>query len=214
LTLLIEDIDRACRLADDQKDKIYLTGQGDIKRVFDAFEKAKERFRALNNDPQLLQQLVPDTQPVRSAVQGGGVFSHDSLVFKSMRHTLTADQMAKYDSVTRERQAFQHRATIQRVLAMIEQMAPLRVEQRRALSDLLVKETKPVAKASQYDVYLAIVQVGRLPEQKVKPLLDASQWKMLTQLVEQYREIEPALRQEGLIPNDDPAPVPPAKPGR
>jgi len=46
LTLHLEAIDRICRLTDEQKKKLELVGRGDIKRVYDNFEKAKFRFNS------------------------------------------------------------------------------------------------------------------------------------------------------------------------
>jgi hypothetical protein len=131
------------------------------------------------------------------------VFNDDSLLHKSLRNTLTGEQFTRYDTVVRERGASQHRANIERVVTMIEQNTPLRDAQRREFITLLTNETKPARTQSQYDFYLIALQIGRLPEAKLKPLFDDTQWKAVTEFLNRYKGIEPALRQNGVIVDDD-----------
>src|SRR5439155_14939241 len=125
LTLQLDEIDRACRLTDAQKNKLHLAGRGDMKRIFDTYEAAKRKFNALGNDVQRIQEVMPDVAPVQKAMQGG-LSTTDSLLHKSLRHTLTAEQLAKYDAVLAERRAFRHRTNIERAVPMLEPGAPMR----------------------------------------------------------------------------------------
>jgi hypothetical protein len=203
LAVKINEIDGACKLTDQQAKKLRLAGRGDIKRFFDGYEKVKQKFRSLNNDVQRLQDVMPDINPLRASLQAG-LFDNDSLLTKSLRNTLTAEQFERYDAVVRERRAYRHRATVERAVAMIEQQgAPLRAAQRRDLITLLMNETRPSRAPGQYDFYLVMIQLGRLPEEKMKPLLSETQWKVLTRLVDRYRQVEPALRQQGLLADED-----------
>jgi hypothetical protein len=202
LTLQVEEIDRACQLSDVQKQKVGLMGHGDLKRVFDAFDNAKHRFHLLDNDMNRLQEVMPDIRPVQSSVQNG-LFNDDSLLIKSLRHVLTAEQAAKYDAVAKERRAYRHRARIELAVGVLEQALPLRDAQRRDLIDLLIKETKPTRTTGMYDFYLVMYQLGRLPEDKIKPLFSAAEWKVVDRLLAQYKAVVPNLRQNGLIGDDD-----------
>ena len=103
LTLHLEEMDRACQLSVAQKQKLRLIGHGDIKRIFDAFDIVKRRFNSFENDMNWLQEVMPDLTPVQTSVQSGP-FDADSLLMKSFRHVLTADQAAKYEAVSRERE--------------------------------------------------------------------------------------------------------------
>jgi hypothetical protein len=207
LTLHVEDIDRACQLSDAQKNKLQLMGRGDIKRVFDTYEKAKHRFNLLNNDVQRLQEVMQDVTPLRLTAQTG-LFDGDSLLAKALRNTLTPDQLARYDAAAKERRAFRHRAQIELAVDMIEQAMPLRDARRRELVALLTSETKPTRASGQYEFYLVMYQIGRIPEEKIKPLLTDPQWKVLNRLVAQYQGVVPNLRQNGLLPDDDGADAP------
>jgi hypothetical protein len=200
LTLLVEDIDRACRLTAEQKNKVRLTGRGDIKRFFDGFEKVKEQFRSANNDISRLQELQSEIDVFQVVLQTS-LFQDDSLVSKSMRHALTEEQSTRYDSLVQERRTAEKRAIVQQVVTFIERGSPLRFDSRLELTDLLTKETKPPRKPSQYDVYVVTYQIGRWPDEKLRPLLDDNQRRALKQLAERSQMLEPTMRQQGLIPD-------------
>jgi hypothetical protein len=117
-----------------------------------------------------------------------------------LHHVLTADQAAKYDVVAKDRRAYRHRARIELAVGMLEQGLPLRDAQRRGLIDLLVKETKPSRTTNgTYDFYLMMYHIGRLPEEKIKPLFSAAEWKILDRQLAQYKGIVPNLRANGML---------------
>jgi hypothetical protein len=209
LTLQVEEIDRACGLTDAQKQKVQLTGRGDIARFFSRYEELRQKFLRLNPDQErFMQEMWQEIRPLQMTLQTG-LFQDDSLLFKSLHHTLTPEQLPRYEAVARERRQLYHRANVELAVAMIEQTMPLRDAQRRGLIDLLVKETRPARKSGIYDFYVAVLQLGRMPEEKLKPLFDAAQWKAVRRLVEQYRGVEPFLRQNGLMPDEDDEPAAP-----
>jgi hypothetical protein len=207
----VDEIERTCELTLTQVRKLRLMGRGDIKRFFDAYETVKARFKSFGNDVNRLQEIQADLAPLRLAMQGGP-FHEDSLLYKSLRNTLTDEQFAKYDAMTRERRAFRHRANIELAVTMLEQAMPLRDGQRRELIALLEKETKPSRKASQYESYLILYQVGRLPDAKFKALLSDTQKVVLDRQLAQYAALIPNLRQSGLVSDEDLAEPPPAGP--
>jgi hypothetical protein len=201
LALQVEDLDRACKLTAAQKQKLLLMGRGDIKRFFDRYETLKQRFHGVKHDQQRLQQVWQDARPLQIAVQAG--FFHDeSLLHKALHRTLDAEQTARYDALLRERQAFRHRANIELTVTVLEQAMPLRDAQRRAFIEFLLKETKPPRRSGQYEFYVSMYQLGRLPEEKVKPLFNDAQWKVVSRMRDQYKGIEEFLKQHGLLPDE------------
>jgi hypothetical protein len=209
LMLVVEEIDRACQLTDAQKAKLRLAGRGDVKRVFDRFERARDKFRALGNDAARLQDVAPDVTRVQFAVNGG-VISEHTLLMKSLAHTLTPEQLARYEAVTRQRRAIRHRANVLHVVAGLEQVVPLVEARRQKLIDVLMKETRPLRMASQYEYYLVLIQVARLPEAKLKPLFSEPQWHLLSQQLRQALELEQYFKQQGLLDDDRDAAEQPA----
>jgi WD40 repeat protein len=104
LTIQIERIDQAYGLTEAQKQKLRLAGRGDIKRFFDRYESVKQKFQLIEQDAQKLQAIWQDVQPLQAAVSD--LFQGDSLLFKSLPNTLTAEQLARYEALARERRAF------------------------------------------------------------------------------------------------------------
>ncbi len=94
LKLRIDEIDRHCCLSEEQKQKLQLMGCGDMKQIFDSFEKAKHQFNLLNNDVQKLNEIMPLVQSIQLAQRK--LLQDESLFAKSLRHTLTQEQFARY----------------------------------------------------------------------------------------------------------------------
>jgi hypothetical protein len=198
LTSLVLDIDRTCKLTTVQKDRIRLMGRGDIKRAFDGFDTAKAQLRSASaNDPGRLELAFQDVGSLRTALQTS-LFQDDSLAVKSLRHTLTEEQFARYDTARQEQQTGKLRGLVQQVMVNIERNAPMSFDRRREVIDLLMRETKPPRSGGQYDFYAIIYQISRLPDEKLRPLLNDIQWGNL----QQYTDRAQMLRQQGLIPDE------------
>jgi hypothetical protein len=205
LKLQVDEIDHTCRLSDAQKQKLHLMGRGDVKQVFDAYDRAKHRFTLLANDRSRIGEVIPDTRIVATALQEG-IFTDDSLLMKSLPHVLAPEQAAKYDAVAKDRRALRHRTRIEFGVGMLEEAVPLRDRQRHRLIELLEKETKPARMVSSgwYDYYLLLYHLERLQE-KVKPLFTDAEWKLVTGQIREYRGVVPNLRANGLMGEDDEA---------
>lgn len=192
-------IDRMCNLTDAQKEKLQLAGRGDIKRFFDRYETVKRKYQSIEPDMQNLQQ---DTRLLQMALQGG-LFQEDSLLLKALPNTLTGEQFARYDAVARERRASRHRATVEQAVAMLHQSVPLRDAQWRQLITLMANETKPSRTSGPYDAYVVLWQLGRLPEERLKPLFSEAQWKRVNAQLARYQQMEPMLKQSGQLLDED-----------
>lgn len=201
MALHVDDIDRGCKLTEAQKRKLQLMGRGDIKRFFDRCDKIKQKFQGVRQEDDKFNQIWQEINPLQMTLQSG-LFNDESLFYKSVRHTLSGEQIPQYEAHAAERRAFRHRANVEVTIAIIEQNIPLGEEQRRALIALVANDTKPARKSSDYDMNLIMFQMGRLPEEKLKGLLDKTQWKVVNQLLAQYKGWEQIFRQQGLWPDD------------
>src|SRR5438034_7694 len=74
-----------------------------------------------------------------------------------------------------ERRKTRHQAKVRLFVAILEQSCPLKSSQRDALVDVLLKETRPALRSSEYDWYVVVVQAGKIPDDKLKPTLDKAQ---------------------------------------
>jgi len=213
LTMGIIEIERACKLTDSQKQKLRLAGRGDIKRFFDRYEDVKQKAEASEQDEQKGQEIWQDINSLQTTLMAG-IFGEHSLLIKSLPNTLTREQFTRYDVRSRERRAERHRECAERALATLkrafeitvarlERNIVLREEQREKLLALMIHETKPSPKAGPYDTQVILVQLGRLPEEKLKRLFDEDQWPIMSQQLAGYQQLEPMLKQAGLMPGAD-----------
>jgi hypothetical protein len=209
LLLNIQNIDRVCKLTEAQKKKMQLAGRGDIKRFYDHYEVVKQKFHRLkpkqqddNNWQEHWNELWQDINPLQTKFQSG-LFHEDSLLHKSLRHTLTAEQLPRYQAQAEERRRFHHRASIELAVNSFEQSMPLRDAQRQELIALLLKELKPSSKSNRIEVYIVTVRMSLLPEEKLKPVFDRTQWKMVRAQLANYKGQEQWLKQSGQWPEDD-----------
>jgi hypothetical protein len=124
---------------------------------------------------------------------------------------LTSDQTERFDSADRERRRFRYQAVVATLVTKLDEDLALRAGQRRELGQLLLAETRPPSNFGQYDQFVVMAQMARIPEDKLQPLFDAPQWKLLKQQFDQARGLEPFLKANGFHP--DAAPRAAARPG-
>ena len=124
----------------------------------------------------------------------------NSIFTKTLARTLTAEQAAKYEEVTREKKMFRHRAKIALVIATLDNSLGMTAEQRRKLEKTLVDETRPPRENSQYDFYVILYQAAMLPEERIKPIFDDTQWKSLAPYFNQAKRMADFMKNGGYLP--------------
>jgi hypothetical protein len=143
-----------------------------------------------------------------------GIFHDDSLLIKSLPNTLTDEQFAQYDASAGERRAARHRECIERAVATLQRTfdialvrlgknSVMREQQRQDLITLMTRETKPSPKPGNFDTLVLIIQLGHIPQQKLKRVFDQDQLEVMNQQLAEYQQLEPMLKQAGLIPDAD-----------
>ena len=107
----VESVNRICELTDAQKQKLQLACRGDIKRLFDSVDVLRQKCETFYIDgenvrevPSFVDELSRQAAPLRASLLSGP-FGDDSLFAKTLRHTLTPEQAAKYHSQRNGRQA-------------------------------------------------------------------------------------------------------------
>ena len=197
LLLRIEDLERACGITEAQKKKLRLAGRGDIKRFFDKVEELKRKFQQGQNDPNA--NIWQEIQPLQVELNTG-LFGDDSIYAKTIRRTLTGDQAARFESLSRERNSFRFRATVEWFVVHLDKGLGLTDDQRQRFVELLVNEARPPRKFGQGDYWYLMLQTARLPEPKLKPIFDAPQWRLLSRQFVQARGMEQWLKTNGVLP--------------
>jgi hypothetical protein len=202
----VDQIGRACGLADAQKEKLNLAGQGDIHRFTARVGELKTRCKAGAMPVGQWRQLYTETQPLRRDL-ARGLFGKESLFHKTLATTLQPEQLAVCEEADRERRNFRYRARIELVVAQLDAILGLRDEQRRALVQLVLDKTRPPLAFGQTDRFVVLAQMSRLPDEALSSLLEPRQWRELQkQLVAAKRTVQ-VLKQNGMILDDDPEPA-------
>jgi hypothetical protein len=200
--LQIGEVDRVCGLTADQQQKLQLAAAGDVRRFFDQVEVVRKKFLAVKDDQNAFGQIWQDIQPLQLRMSGG-MFGDATMFGKTLRKTLSDEQLAKYDAVVRERRQYRYRASIEVALAMLENTVALRSAQHDAIVDLLVTETQPPDAYGQQDYYYVFYRLANLPEELLRPLMDDRQWDLLGPQLNQYRNMMQFLVQQGMIARDE-----------
>jgi hypothetical protein len=200
LKLRIEDLDRTCHISDLQKKKLLLAGRGDIKRFFDRIDDLKSKFQSGQNDPN--GNIWQDIQPLQVELNAG-LFGDASIYKKTIGKTLEGDQISRYESLLRERTLVRYRATIEWFVVHLDKGLGLSDDQRQRFVELLATESRPPRKFGQGDYWYLMLQTARLPESRLKPILDAPQWRLLSRQFAQAKGMEPWLKSNGVIRDDE-----------
>jgi hypothetical protein len=199
LTVQVEELERMCGLSETQKKKLQLAGRGDVKRLFDQVDELRKKFQLVKNDQNKFNEFWQDVQPFQ-VVFSQGAFGAGSFFSKTLKNTLTSEQVARFQAADRERRMFQYRSAVEAVIDMLDQVVSFRAEQRQKIVNLLVERKKLPRVFGQYNYYLVLYQVSQLPEANLKEFLDEPQIKALNKVFNQVRGYQSFLQSSGYLP--------------
>ncbi len=202
LTLRLAEIDRECRLTDAQKAKLRLAGRGDTKRFFDLLEEKHRVFQQLKNDRNKINDIFQQIAPLQKMVSAG-VFNRSSFFGKTLGGTLTTGQNERLERVENERRAYRYRAAIDMTAVMLGESLGFTSDQHRQFVDLLQHETTPPRMFPESNMYIdyefVMYRASRLPSERLRPLFDNAQWRVLEKQLEQHKMYDRMLRQNGML---------------
>ena len=199
VTLMVEAIDRSCHLTAEQKEKLRLAGHGDYARFDQKVNDLRSECVGKTYDQNEMQELYQKFQPLTQQYQAG-MLGSNSLFAKVVHQVLTPEQREEHEAAEAERRKTRHAAKVRLFVAILEQSCPMKASQRDALVELLLKETRPALRSSEYDWYVVIVQAAKIPDSKLKPILDQAQLTYVKKITGQARGMEATLKQMGVLP--------------
>jgi len=204
LDLQIAEIARLCQLTETQLQKLKLAGGGDIKRFFDRYTKLREQFLEVRFDQDLINNFWAELEPLQMEIQSG-LFHDESMLQRVVPKTLDDAQRAIYEKETLARRTFRMLAKLELVLVAADDSLGLMIDQRERLTELCKKHVRPLRRFSQYDSFVILYELSRIPDDEVREILDADQMKAWQQATALGREKEQFLRQNKFLPEDEPA---------
>jgi hypothetical protein len=196
LRVQVEFIATIGTLSPPQRDKLELAGRGDIHRFFDRFETLQRDCPTGMIRQQEWQDIWQKVQPLQMRYQAG-LHGRGSLLRKTVRSALDDEQFAAYQAMEAERHRRHYHSLLKATVAMIEQKIPLTIEQRTRLIDLVMEKTEPLGHYGQsyYQYHAILLQMSKIPEQDLKPIFLANEWKVMQGLLQQGRGMEHMIRQ-------------------
>jgi len=201
-TALAKRIDHLCRAAellDRQRRKLEVAGRGDVKRLFDRAAEARRGLEAIGDQQAAFLEIRKAGMlftKERQVVESGG----GPLLAKTIAQTLTEEQRAAFEKDADDRRDFRHRAAVRWTAVLLARNVGLLDDQRRRLEAVLMEDTRPPIKFESFDYWIVMYQAARIPEARIRPILDELQWRVLTQEFATAQEWGPQLKRSGVFP--------------
>ena len=203
LKLQLDEMNRVCDLNEAQMSKLKLAASSDMKRYFDAVDAIRKKYKSGKQDQEAWNRVWQEMHPLQMKMSAG-LFGDTSFFAKTIRKTLSDEQYAKYKVVVTERRRYRYRASIETVITSFEDTVPLDPAQHESIVNLMLEETSLPAAFGQHDQQLVMYQLSRVPEAKLKAILNEKQWKQAQLQINSYRGMESFLIQNGLLIKEEP----------
>lgn len=206
LELQITDIGRICSLTPAQEEKLRYAGMIDIQRFFERYMALREKFKRVRNDQNQMNNFWNELQPLQLEIQSG-IYNDGSMLLRVVPRTLNQKQNAEYAEVSLERRRARIFAKLELLIVALDEAAGLTRDQRQKLVQLCESKIRMPQRFGQYDSYVVMYELSRIPEELVAEILNPKQMKTWKQSMQQYKGMEQFLRQNKLLPDDGEAPV-------
>ena len=194
----IENIDSICQLTLPQKRKLELIARADRKHLFDQFDQ----LRSENRDAKMPAAEIGAKIELLREQASGRILDADSFFAKSLRLVLSETQFAKLTQAHRTR----IQSAIELVLNDLENQVALTQSQRQSLTQLLTEYTPTNFNFAGTDIlgansdrFVMLYTLWLHSEERVKPLLEPEQWKLLQPQLQRYQSFEENLKRRGML---------------
>lgn len=197
----IGSIHQVCGLTPTQRKKLDVAGRGDVKRFFDLVDRMHDEVRrgpiAIDRLGGLTNEAQANGHRLRDRLWGEG-----SLFGKTLHTILDSEQAARYRRSWTEDGLRAHESNINWVLGMIRRKVELSTAQAHSLHVVLLEETRPPRNSGPWDYFGIMYQASRIPEEKLRPIFEPSEWHTIQREFDEARGMEAKLRASGYLPDD------------
>jgi len=196
-------IDQLCGLTATQRKKLDIAGRGDIKRFFDVVARLHDEVRSGPIDIDRLRGLTVEAQAHGRKFRGQ-LWDEESLFGKTLQTILDPEQAAMYRRSWSEERLKAHESSIDWVLGMVQRRVGLSRDQSFRLHVALLEETRPPRNSGPWDYFGIMYQASRIPERKLRPIFEPSEWRAIRKEFDEARGMEARLRDSGYLPDEPP----------
>ncbi len=194
----IATAENATDLTEEQQQKLKLAARGDTALIVDEIEKLRDELIGQSFPQNNINEPYQKIQALGSQLNAG-LHGPDSLMSKVLHQVLTDEQQAAIDKLEAERRERQHEASMKMLIAGLQRFCPMTEEQRESFLKLAIENSKPAPRSHQYERYLLLYQLNKLPQDKIKSIFDDAQYKSLEPALRQGNAYRHMLEQQGLI---------------
>lgn len=196
-------LDQLCQLTEAQQQKLWLAGQGDIKRFFDRVSVVERQLEMSGAAREELnaRRFLPVEQLRREFI--ADLFDDVSLFQKVVDRTLTPAQVARMERREQEQSDPQFYSAVRSYLLSTTRTLDLSAAQSDALEALLVESLPRTGMGTQYKNYLVAYRVSKIPEEQFAEILEEPQLEALQSALSHARALEPFLRRQGWVEDED-----------
>lgn len=184
ISVRIAFVELSCQLTLDQRKKLELAGGGDVERFFCAYKhlKSEMKFGSLTMDE--WNAMWQKMSPLQTRFQAG-LHEHDSLLMKTVSSTLDHDQLEKFQDLQRRRAVGLYGKYLRVAVQMIEQQAPLTIDQRTRLTDLLLEKADLPGYYGdgRQAIYLVLYTFTTVPQDELQAIFSDIEWTVVERFV-------------------------------
>ena len=212
----LERIDAACELTEQQRRRLRLAVESDIRRFASTIDAMRAKYAGVQvnlNDQEgqkRWHQFQQDVEQCRRLLRT--LFDGDSLFARTLTTTLAANQLADIEEETRERRAFRWRAMVAATLVRMDDMLGLSQDQHDAVEKALLGRqpalrvdalTPEQDNAHLHQNLVYLVLSGCDPE-PLRATVSDRQWRSLSLLMNQGKSMRSWIEQQGILDGDPP----------
>ena len=196
----IDEIHQLCRIDHDQRAKLRLAGDVEIKRLFDKVDECRRKWSGTETQ-NVPNELLLDVEFAREAVTRVR-FRERCFFDKVVRTTLLPEQLSEYEAQLESFRRRRHEVQRKLLLRTLGRNSPLTGKQRKQLTELL-QSVPAVPDGSEQLYAFVIIASSRIPKEEFHAILDDSQWHVMEVLYKNSAIQEPALKRRGALETDE-----------
>jgi hypothetical protein len=188
------------QLSATQQKKLFVAGRGDIKRFFDRVDDLRRRQELAAGDREARLANIQDFISLTKAARRD-LFDAQSIFAKTIKSTLTPEQIERFAKLEPEIAQRRHLETIRWVVGTWDETIKLNGVQHAQIEALLVQETRPPRTFGYNDYFGLLLQAAR-HEEKLKAVFTPAQWTTVSAQLAEARRLETILKDEGYVPEE------------
>lgn len=198
LAVRLADLARSCDLTEAQRRRLKLAAEVDIERFFAEYRTLRQRFLRDRLQPNGLNNFWEALQPLQMRI-AGGLFNRESFFHRFAPKALDAGQLSRFRQSDLDRRSYRSQARQDLVLVAAEEALALSNDQAVQLNAaarevLVVPETIH----PQFDLYAVLLQLEKIPQERLNQILDADQRRLFSQALAQFAGLKPMLKANGV----------------